>query len=717
MIKQIPIILLWAWLVWPAHAESEVPVNISDHGSKHVDIRRMSNGEVEIKTLGDDPFVVIEVGGKFDPEQTPYFAFDYFCPDGISGPEIFYADPFRPSRRVQSDSLPKAEAWQPGAIEIYAASDGRWSSSDRGMRFDLGTKRNITIRLRNLRLRPPTEDDLRSAAHKAAVVAALMEDNRLIREYLDTDFPCTIDSVALKGEDLQIRIDPGSINTTELILAEAPIWSEPWRLLSPDADKAANANVIPVGSLTCIGIEKGNSDYRITLPRVHVGRDRVTSRWVLIQHRDERARLASHAVYPDDRSFPDAANVKRHKYNTVKGLGGVSWREPVMSDLIELGIKHITINMGSGWMIGRKQDGIAWKFAGKTWYFNRDAIERHDKTLRFCKEHDIQPSLIILITWGNSGVPKTLNHPEADRAGHYPMPNLTSRAGAEAYGAMLSFLAARYGDPNGPYGRPLNWIMHNEIDAGWVWTNMGQQPILRFMDSYVRSMRYCHLLARQYDPGSRAYISLTHHWTLPFDKNPLRGYTSRGLLEALTDYSKAEGDFEWGVAIHPYPESLYESATWNDTKVDFTFDTPLLTPKNLEVMDAYMEIPSMLYRGKTVRSLMFSEQGFNTRDYSEAQQLQQAAAYVYLWHKLRNMRNIDSYQNHGWFDHAGEGGLLLGLRTLRTKEHPWGTRKKAWHIYKALDTPDEAAATEFAKEVIGINVFSEIPYTGEIQSK
>jgi hypothetical protein len=715
MKKQILIALLWAWLAWPVFAGPDVSVKISDQGSHHVDIRRMSNGEVEIKTLGDDPFIVIEVEGQFDPKKTPYLSFDYFCPDGISGPEIFYADPFQPSRRVQGDNLPKAEAWQPGAIEIYAASDGTWSSSDQRMRFDLGTSRHITIRLRNLRLRPPTENDLRSAEHKAAIRAALMEDNRLIREYLDTKFPCTIDSVALKGEDLQIRIDSGSTNTSGLILAEAPIWSEPWKLLSPDANKAAKANVVSVGTLVSIGIKKGNRYDHITLPRMHGGRDRLTSRWVLIQHRDERAHLASHAVYLDDCSFPDAAKVKRHKYDTVKGLGGVSWREPVMSDLIELGIRHITINIGSGWMIGRGQDGIAWEFAGKTWYFNRDTIERYDKTMRFCREHDIQPSLIILITWGNSGVPKLLNHPEADRAGHYPMPNLTSRAGAEAYGAMLSFLGARYGNPNGPYGRALNWIMHNEIDAGWVWTNMGQQPILRFMDTYIRSMRYCHLLARQYDPGSRTYVSLTHHWTLPFDKNPLRGYTSRALLETLTDYSKAEGDFEWGVAIHPYPESLYESATWNDTKIDFSFNTPLLTPKNLEVMDAYMEIPSMLYRGNTVRSLMFSEQGFNTRDYSEAQQRQQAAAYVYLWHKLRNMRNIDSFQNHGWFDHAGEGGLLLGLRTLRTKENPWGTKKKAWHIYRAIDTPEEAEATDFAKEIIGIEDFSEIPYRGAIK--
>ena len=131
MKKQILMGLALVWLVSSAGATPEISVRISDQGSKHIDMRKLANGEVEIKTLGDDPFIVIEVEGEFDPQKTPYFSFDYFCPDGISGPEIFYSEPFRLARRVQGDSLPKAEAWQPGVIEVYAASDGTWSSSDR----------------------------------------------------------------------------------------------------------------------------------------------------------------------------------------------------------------------------------------------------------------------------------------------------------------------------------------------------------------------------------------------------------------------------------------------------------------------------------------------------------------------------------------------------------------------------------------------------------
>jgi hypothetical protein len=31
--------------------------------------------------------------------------------------------------------------------------------------------------------------------------------------------------------------------------------------------------------------------------------------------------------------------------------------------------------------------------------------------------------------------------------------------------------------------------MHNEVDAGWVWTNMGNKSASVFMDAYVKSMR------------------------------------------------------------------------------------------------------------------------------------------------------------------------------------------------------------------------------------
>jgi hypothetical protein len=274
----------------------------------------------------------------------------------------------------------------------------------------------------------------------------------------------------------------------------------------------------------------------------------------------------------------------------------------------------------------------------------------------------------------------------------------------EAYEAAIDFLAQRYAQPGDPSGRISNWILHNEVDYGWEWTNMGAQPLAVYLDTYVRSMRIVHALARQYNPHARTFISLTHRWNVPVDP-AWKTYPPRRMLELLSEYSRVEGDFEWGVAYHPYPQSLFKADAWNDTEPTDDFDTPLITPKNIAVLDRWMQRREMLLEGRKLRGVLLSEQGFHTPDYSEASERLQAAAFVYTWHKLRGLESIESFHNHRWVDHPREGGLKLGLRTLPVEGKPYGERKFAWRVYQALDTPAEAAATEFAKEIIAVRSF------------
>jgi hypothetical protein len=128
------------------------------------------------------------------------------------------------------------------------------------------------------------------------------------------------------------------------------------------------------------------------------------------------------------------------------------------------------------------------------------------------------------------------------------MPNLTTPEGVHAYRAALAFLAKRYA--GGPHGRITHWILHNEVDQAFAWSNMGEQPMDIVMDHYVRSMRLAYLSARQFNPSAKVFISLTHHWTAPEGKS-LQHCRPKEMLDRLADYSRLEGDFEWGVAYHP----------------------------------------------------------------------------------------------------------------------------------------------------------------------
>jgi len=63
------------------------------------------------------------------------------------------------------------------------------------------------------------------------------------------------------------------------------------------------------------------------------------------------------------------------------------------------------------------------------------------------------------------------------------MPNMTTIESTQCYAAALDFLAQRYSKPG---MRIAHWIIHNEVDGGSHWTNMGDKPIATFMDTYLK---------------------------------------------------------------------------------------------------------------------------------------------------------------------------------------------------------------------------------------
>jgi hypothetical protein len=241
---------------------------------------------------------------------------------------------------------------------------------------------------------------------------------------------------------------------------------------------------------------------------------------------------------------------------------------------------------------------------------------------------------------------------------------------------------------------------------------MGEKSDILYMDAYIKSMRLCYAIARSYNPYSEVFISLTHYWD--WTSHP-QFYPSRDLLDLLLSYTRAEGDFKWAVAHHPYPQSLYEPKTWLDEQVDFTFNTQLITFKNLEVLDAWIKLPEVLYMGRVKRTLWLSENGTNSKSYSEKDLNEQAAGFAYAWKKMKKLDGIDGFQWHNWIDHRGEGGLRLGLRKFPDDELDPGGIKPVWYLYKAADTKAENKVFDPFREIIGIKKWGDIEYRGVIK--
>ena len=393
-------------------------------------------------------------------------------------------------------------------------------------------------------------------------------------------------------------------------------------------------------------------------------------------------------------------NVPRNK----KGLGGFGMHRGPVSDLAELGVSSVTVNVKLGFLHGSPGDGrVEHRYGGKSYYVDTAAIGWLDQTLLATAGADQIVFAILLVPRPDelSGDNRGMAHPDFD-GGYFPMPNVTDPEGVGLYGAALDYLAERYGTPGGRHGRIHHWIVHNEVDAGTTWTNAGKKTLQEFMDLYHRSLRLVHQIAHRRDPASRAYISLTHSWA---EAEPSGDYPGRDVLEELIRVSHGAGDFDWGIAYHPYPHSLFDPRIWADPEAKHDPDSPMVTMQNLEVLVAWARRPENRFEGR-VRSIVLSEQGFHSADYGEEALKTQAAAMAYTWKKLAAYPEVECFHYHNWIDNRGEGGLRIGLRRFGDDaEDPLG-RKPIWHVYRALGTAEEEAACRFALPIVGVEEWS-----------
>ncbi|MCP5533620.1 MAG: hypothetical protein H7A49_14320 [Akkermansiaceae bacterium] len=620
--------------------------------------------------------------------EKPVLEFEYFSTSRVKSFALLAGPPFESAAARYLPEIGHSETWSTYAARTEPPGKPLPSGWQQ-LRIDLPAESGRRLQIRNavLRKERPGEFAPKPARPKASAAPAALHT------YLETEFPGHITRVRVGTSEIEIDgtapAPDGGLFLAAIpmhILVDAP---ESWSDLTPVTRK-------PDGS------------FHVRVPRKGVGNaDRLTCRWQLVRKQGDSTQPLSHARYADEvacRSPDLPPSNPRNK----KGLGG--WRAGVIpGEIEELGISSVTVNLMLHSLVapgaGPDTDPFIWQ--GKTYHARRKALESYDTTFREAAKHGLMVSAILLVpnpAKSASPVDRTLGHPDATRAGTYAMPNVTSAAGISMYGAVLNLMAERWSRPDGKFGRVHHWIMQNEVDAGWVWTNAGEIPALPYMDLYQRSMRLMWLIAAQYDPHARPFISLTHHWAE--EGNP-RWYGSRRMLELLTRFTRAEGDFPWGLAYHPYPQNLFNPRTWEDGQATSSFDTKKITPRNLEVLDDYMKQASMRFRG-AVRPVHLSENGFNSPDYSPASLRDQAAGMAYAWKKIEGLSSIEAWHYHNWIDNRSEGGLRIGLRKFGDDPREPHGRKPVWHVYQALGTPREDEVLRPYLETIGIDSWEKV---------
>lgn len=408
--------------------------------------------------------------------------------------------------------------------------------------------------------------------------------------------------------------------------------------------------------------------------------------------------------------------------NTIKGL-----QVQMVDDAQKVGIGHAALNVAFNSMFvpaTSSSEKIPFTVDGETFYFRKEFVDRLDLDTKTLSDDDVIVSYILImydrahcgggdnaVWWDESAsINNLLLHPDYSGTGTVAAFNTTDANGLKYYKAALEFLGSRYTRADEAYGRAVNFIVGNEVNSQYYWYDMGDKTVSQFVDQYSEAFRIAHTALKKYYENARVYISLDHFWNGNIGAGATKTYNGKAIVDAFNEETKSEGNIDWHVAYHPYPEDLFDPKVWEDTTATDSFDSLRINFKNLDVLSDYMNQPDYLYDG-AMRRIILSEQGFHSLDNSLANQKLQAAAYAYSYYVAKFTPGIDSFILHRHVDHGLEGGLNLGFWTYDTsKPIEWAPNEKKYlyDVFSKIDTSESLNVTEFAKSIIGITDWSDI---------
>jgi Family of unknown function (DUF5722) len=398
---------------------------------------------------------------------------------------------------------------------------------------------------------------------------------------------------------------------------------------------------------------------------------------------------------------------------TPLGAGLKGLQVQMIDDALSLGIKHAALNVSLTSLIDldARPDSFRWQSGGRTFYFSHAAVEGIPVVP--LSSAGVRVYLILLSTLTSDARLSRIVRPAAVREVPNGITgfNVSDPEGRRYFEACIEFLADRFSSPDGRFGRVVGYIVGNEVNSHGEWYCIGPAKSSQVAADYLSAVRIAHRAVRRSSADARVYISLEHHWTARNNPDPLKACPGRELLDELNRLSKSQGDFDWHIAFHPYPENLRDPRTWRDKSALPRADTPKITFKNLEQLTGYLRRPEMLCQGQP-RRVILSEQGFDTPHTPDGQALQ-AAGFCYAWVKVAQTAGIDAFILHRHVDNAQEGGLNLGLWTHQpgTVATP-GTKKRIYEVFRAAGTPDWESAFRFALPIIGIKSWNEVTTGG-----
>ena len=394
-----------------------------------------------------------------------------------------------------------------------------------------------------------------------------------------------------------------------------------------------------------------------------------------------------------------------------------------INDAVEMGVTNTVINInlaellvatedefGEPRDLSRRNDLISYQCNGKTYYFKNDYIKLQDGLISAYSKAGINVTLVI-ISWAKTltdDYPRALMYFEQTDRQTLAF-NTSNERGMEYWVAAMEFLADRY-SKSVNMGLVQKFIVGNEIDYTYDWYLLkplyGSDGLPQrvdfpvFMEEFARTLRLANLAVKKYNSSARVLVSLTHNWaencydsynTTSRSSVRWNSYAPKDIVDWLVEHEGARGDYNWGLAVHPYAVGTTPS---NPLKTDVagsygkpvTGDpdtTPWITVANLEVYQLYLQRPENMYNGTELRTVSLTETTVlskkSTDSGYETSIREQAASIAQTYYRAANIPCIDQIAYFQLHDQTTTS-YMVGLMTSD------GVKKPAYDVWKYIDT-------------------------------
>lgn len=330
-------------------------------------------------------------------------------------------------------------------------------------------------------------------------------------------------------------------------------------------------------------------------------------------------------------------------------------------------------------------------YNGKRYYFRLDSIAYYDTRISYYTKRNIKVTLIVLLNnvADKYKQPYFITYPATEGSENHVQFNTSNRYGAGYWGAFMEFLGNRYSQSaTSNYGLVQSYVLGNEIDMASSWNNIvgkGQAALTleNYIEEYERLMRIANQALKKYYALNKVLISVTHHWSSRGEE-----YAPKDIIDYMTRKTLAQGNYDYGLAIHPYGKILSSPTFWaSDVNVDGlngSLNTSAITWTNLEVMQLYLEQSSKLYNGQ-IRDVYLTEGGVASTSsglsQNQTSKNQQAAGVAYAYYKASQLSCIKAFIYYRLVDHHGDG-TFFGL----VSDFEGVNKKPAYTLFKYIDT-------------------------------